>query len=164
MHSMAQLYLIWCLQEHWMDSIILLMYNFNLCLQKKNSERIQFIHDILFPSIRQHCAGTITKRNKYWIFKSNIVKALEPGSIVMARISGKRPKLRLPFISPYRVVWRTLGGIYLIVDANGTILPREFQISKLKPILAQTLTTEFFAKAILNDKQESDGSKTYKVR
>lgn len=128
------------------------------------SKRIQFINDVLFTSIQQRSSDTIAKRNKYWNSKSHIVKALEPGSIVMARIPGKRPKLRPPFVGPYRVVRRTLGGTYLIADANGTILPRGFQISQLKPIIAQTLTNEFYAEAILDDKQEPDGSQKFKVR
>ena len=127
-------------------------------------KRAQFIHDILFPSVREHTSRVINKRNKSWNARSNVINPLVAGTVVMARIPGKRPKLKPPFVGPYRVVRRTLGGTYLLADANGTILPRGFQLSQLKIIAAKTLTGQFYVESILNDRKEQDGTTSYKVR
>jgi hypothetical protein len=84
-------------------------------------KRASFINDIVFPSVSEHVKNVVTKRNKNWNASKNIVPALPIGTVVMARIPGKRPKLKPPFVGPYRVIRRTRGGTYLLADANGVL-------------------------------------------
>ena len=127
-------------------------------------KRAQFVSNILFPSIKEHVQHKIEHRNSNWNKRHCIREQLPVGSVVMARIPGKRPKLKPPFVGPYRIVRRTNAATYILADSNGSILPRAFQLSQLKLVMADELTEEFYVELILDDNIDSLGKQTFLVR
>ena len=72
-------------------------------------------------------------------------------------------KLAPRYLGPYKVVRKTKGGSYVLSDATGNLLKRNFPPDQLKPAFNQKLTTEFYVEKLMNFKTENEKD-YFKVR
>lgn len=96
-------------------------------------ERLKFIENVLFPSVDKKMQTKIEKRNKYWNKKHQLVD-YSIGSTVMAKNLLSVNKLDSPYLGPYKIIRKTRGNAYILMDSAGTVLERRFPPDQLKKV------------------------------
>ena len=123
-------------------------------------EVIALMESIVFPSIRE-------RRNEYnanmarQFNKSHRMVSFPIGSYVMARDPTRENKLSPIYEGPFRVVKRTRGGSYQLMDHDGTLLARAhapFQLVSvpgpaLPPLISESAANIFIVESIIDHRR-----------
>lgn len=95
--------------------------------------RLRYMTDIVFPAV----SGRSRSTQRYWKGKfddrAKLVSYPE-GALVMTVIERKTRGLDPEYEGPYKVMRRTRGGSYMLMDSDGKLLSRNYAPSQLKLI------------------------------
>lgn len=126
--------------------------------------RMKFLSEIVYPTMEARNAHAQRLRSIRFDDANTLIN-LPEGSEVMTVIDVKEGgKSAQRYAGPYRVSRRTRGGSYILVDSDGTTLPRRYAPSQIKPLSPQENDDPSYeVDQILDDKME-EGKRWYYVR
>lgn len=97
-------------------------------------KKLQTFTDIVFPAINKKTQDYIAARFDDARPKKGHGQSFPDGSFVMATNKNKANKFEANFEGPYKVIRKNKGGAYLLQDADGVFLPRNYSPDELKII------------------------------
>lgn len=134
-----------------------------LLSQDQLEGRLKYMTDLVFPSI----AGKIDKVQAYWKdqfdSKHNLVN-IPDGSLVMTVVERKTGGLQPEYEGPFKVVRRTRGGSYMLLDGDGKLLSRNYSPNQVRLIRAPDvvdLDETYEVEKILDYKLDDDNPGKY---
>ncbi|KAJ3282423.1 hypothetical protein HDU79_009937, partial [Rhizoclosmatium sp. JEL0117] len=134
-------------------------------LQARNDK----MQELVFPTIEASSKyyNTYMKIKYDKKFNTNIKKERFPiDSYVMTITERRNSKDEPRYEGPYRVVKRTKGGTYSLLDRDGHVLHRDYAPQQLK-LISSDLSDDWFATGEVADileHQEIDGANVYLVQ
>ena len=131
--------------------------------KKVIDERLNFVQAILFPSVAKKATNVVNARNESWNQSHRLCSHFKEGSVVAIRNLHKQHKLDVDYLGPYKIVRRTQGGAYKLMDATGKVLERRFPPNLLKFIDCHDFAEGFYVEKIIDDKIV-DGKQYFLVR
>jgi hypothetical protein len=135
-----------------------------LSSQEELLKRLEYMTKTVFPAIDTKTRET--QRRMIERFNRTVLHSEFPdGSKVMSLDPIMGDKLTPRYEGPYTVVKRTTGGSYVLKDATGEELGRNFAPSQLKLVLDDYDATEtYVVEKILNHRQGPGGGMEYRVK
>jgi hypothetical protein len=112
-----------------------------LLSQHQLEGRLKYMTDIVFPSI----SGKVDKVQAYWKDKfdsTNHMIDIPDGSLVMTVVERKSGGLQPEYEGPFKVVRRTRGGSYMLLDGDGKLLNRNYSPNQVRMIRAPEVNLE----------------------
>lgn len=127
-------------------------------------ERVKLMHEQLFPEVADRNSFKADKDAKRFNKKHKMAN-IPIGTHVMVRDALRKAKLDPTNEGPYKVVGRTRGGSYILLDNDGQLIHRHFPPSAIislstNPTFAQE---SFEVEKILEHRETPDGMR-YRVR
>jgi hypothetical protein len=128
--------------------------------------RLDTMNNLVFPTLE----GRKSKRQAQAAEAFNSKYKLQDfpeGSYVMAIDATRSSKLDPVYEGPFRVLRRTRGGAYELLDTDGTLIKRRFAPSQLKLIRdpkPKPTHDVYIVEDILDDRVDSDGNPEYLVK
>jgi transposase InsO family protein len=95
---------------------------------------IKGMDQVIWPAVAEKTHGVRQQKQQQHDASAKLVPVLEPGTKVMAVDELKESKWDPTYEGPFTVVRRTRRDNYVLSDATGAILKRNFSIHMLKPI------------------------------
>ena len=128
-------------------------------------KKLQTFTDIVFPAINKKTQDYITARFNDAKPKRATGRTFPEGSFVMATNKNKANKFEANFEGPYKVIRQNKGGAYLLQDADGAFLPRNYAADELKIIShdPDDFGTSYVVEKILDHRGKAPSYK-YKVK
>src|SRR3989338_2567370 len=137
----------------------------DLATAKELDQRFEFLSELVFPTIAQKVLDVQRIRSSK--FDSHcLLTDLPAGAMVMTLTDVKSGKSAARYEGPFKVLRRTRGGAYELLDNDGKPLPRKYAPSQVKLIAPADFNgaeSSYEVQEILNHRQE-DGKKSYLVR
>jgi transposase InsO family protein len=135
-----------------------------LSSQEELLERLEYMTKTVFPAIDTKTRET--QRRMIERFNRTVLHSEFPdGAKVMSLDPILGDKLSPRYEGPYTVVRRTTGGSYVLKDATGEELGRNFAPSQLKLVLDDFEATDtYVVEKILNHRQGPGGGMEYRVK
>ena len=127
-------------------------------------ERMHKLETIIYPALADKSAEVQGQRKTIFDQTSTLVN-LPAGTYVMARMDEVRGKGSARYEGPFKVIDRSKGGAYKLMDSDGTVMQRRFAPAQLKPIsvVEEEQTPTYVVERILRDKRER-GKRFYYVK
>jgi transposase InsO family protein len=127
-------------------------------------DRLEYLTKIVYPAISGHSSKVqehMIKRFK-GVIKTN---PFPDGAFVMVEDITRNNKMAPRYEGPFKVIRCTKGGSYVLQDNTGSLLPRNYPPSALKPISHDPITQDksYEVEAILNHRGE-DSNRQYLVK
>ena len=124
-------------------------------------EVIAAMEEIVFPAIRERRDAQNKKRESRFN-RSHKMVSFPVGTYVMARDETRSGKLSPLFEGPYKVMRKTRGGSYVLLDTDGVLLGRNFAPYQLIPVPAPSSTDipveeVFTVESIINHRTGQNG-------
>lgn len=101
-------------------------------IQELNS-RMEFLTKLVYPEISKKVLNTQRIRSENFNANHTLIE-IPDGAMVMTRTDVPSGKAGARYEGPYRVLRRTRGGAYQLLDNDGTTLPRKYAPEQLKII------------------------------
>lgn len=120
-------------------------------------ERARLMEEVIFPAVGERkAASRSTKLNKP--SPSGKITSFEPGSFVMVRDRTPSAGVLPSYEGPFKVVARTRGGAYRLLDTDGKPIPTTFAPSHLKLVAAPPADLEpsYQVESILDDRMRNN--------
>jgi hypothetical protein len=110
---------------------------------KSISDRLQFIHDILFPAVEErslnHAALAKAKFHRRFKISSD---PFPNGCFVMVKDPIRSSSLQPFFEGPFKVLRRTRGGSYMLLDTDNILYPRPVAPIHMKLVSSDRFSTK----------------------
>ena len=131
--------------------------------QQELQARADHMHAVIFPQVARNMQSYHQEIADHYEKRRRILKEPFPrDSYVMTVPDVRDSKLEPRYEGPYKILRRTTGGTYQLLDADGHILARNYAPNQLKLISG---TPEFAptaeVKSIKEHEELPDGSKQY---
>jgi transposase InsO family protein len=129
--------------------------------------RMDHMYDTVYPAIRANMAAYQNRLIKNFDSSHHILPddTFPNGSYVMTIPDVRASKAEARYEGPFKVVHRTKGGTYQLLDSDGLLLPRKYAPSQLKLVADDTnFRASATIKAIKNHRRLADGSNEYLVQ
>jgi hypothetical protein len=112
---------------------------------KELEARMDHMQDVIFPEIaasmrryQDRLMEQFATKHRKGQAHSRIKHTIPTGAYVMTVPDVRTQKAQARYEGPFKVVRRTRGGTYQLLDADGTLLPRNYAPSQLKVVSDDT--------------------------
>jgi transposase InsO family protein len=100
-------------------------------------DRVRELTSFIFPAVAEKAKVAAAKRRAHFEKKHQHLLTKDPfptNSLVMIWNQSRRRKLEAKWEGPYRVLQRTKGGSYVLLDSTGDLLPKNTTPSQMKMV------------------------------
>jgi len=100
--------------------------------QEELIERIDHMTNVVFPAIKDRTNEYVDKMKEQFSKHNTIVDDFKEGSLVFVRIPTMTGSLSPSYEGPFKIIRKTRGGSYVLVDETGLLMHRDYAPSELK--------------------------------
>lgn len=114
-------------------------------------QRVDHMTRIVFPAIHDKTKSTSTNMTLMFDKQHKIVTDGFPaGSQVMLSVASRQSKLHPQYEGPFKILRRTKGGSYTLLDSTGSLYPKNVSPDKLKIISLPDVAPSYEVERILD--------------